>query len=104
MSTSTQRMRRLRERRAAGLLPPAGEPVVRDADELLGPSIEESLAALGLDGAGAGAAQLARSYGRVLDTAADAAGAARWIGPELLRALAALGATPMARAKQASRR
>jgi hypothetical protein len=41
MSTSTERMRRLRERRAAGLLPAEGQ-APRDAADLLAPAVEES--------------------------------------------------------------
>ena len=99
MSTSTERMRRLRERRAAGLQPPDDGPPPRDADDLVLPAVETSIEALGLDATDTAVAQLARGYARVLDTARDPAWAARWYGPELLKALDALGATPLARAR-----
>lgn len=98
VSTSTERMRALRARRAAALEPDPGGRL-RDASELLGPAVETSLAALGLDGQDAAAAQLARQYARTIDRARDPAAAARWLGAELLRTLAELGATPLARSK-----
>jgi hypothetical protein len=98
-------MRRLRERRAAGLVPIDGEPP-RPVDELLAPVVEETLAALELGEDGQAAAALARSYARVIDGARDQAWALRWIGPHMLAALEALQATPMSRraAKPADRR
>ena len=50
-------MRRLRERRAAEM--EAGEPQVRDADELLAPDVRATIAALELGGQDDAAAQLA---------------------------------------------
>jgi hypothetical protein len=91
-------MRRMRERKAAGLLPDDG-PVLRDAARTLGTAVETSLEALGLGEQDAAAAALARRYAEVLDTARDPAWAARWLGPELLRVLDALKATPAARQK-----
>jgi hypothetical protein len=89
-------MRALRARRAAAIEPgPDGGP--RDAAELLGPSVEQSLTALDLDDKDAAAAQLAAVYARVIDEARDPAWAARWIGPLLLQALAELHATPASR-------
>lgn len=99
MSTSAERMRRMRARRAAGLLPPEDGPVLRDADDLLAPTMETTLAALGLADTDAAVAQLARRYAQAMDDARDPAWAARWLGPELQRCLEALGATPMARAR-----
>jgi hypothetical protein len=92
-------MRRLRARRAAGLRPPDDGPPPRDPDDLVLPAVETTLEALSLRTEDAAAAQLARSYARVLDTARDPAWAARWYGPELLKALDALGGTPLARAR-----
>jgi hypothetical protein len=97
MSTSAERMRRLRERRAASIGSAPGAPL-RDADELLVPAVEETLAALKLGERDAAAAQLARTYARVIDQAADQAQALRWVGPLLLKSLEALGATPLSRA------
>ena len=96
MSTSTERMRRLRERRAAALLPIDGQ-APRPADELLSPAIAETLAALDLKPEDAAAAQLARRYAAAIDAARDPAWAARWLSPLLLDALCALGATPASR-------
>lgn len=96
MSTSTERMRALRARRASALEPGA-ETTLRDADELVLPSVEQALAALELDDKDAAAAQLAAVYARVIDQARDPAWAARWIGPLLLQALAELHATPASR-------
>jgi hypothetical protein len=97
MSTSTERMRRLRERRAASI---EADPDahLRDADDLLGPAVEETLAALKLGPEHAGAAQLARSYARVIDQARDPVWALRWIGPNLMAILTSLRATPASRA------
>jgi len=99
-------MRRLRERRAAGLQPvPDAEP--RDPDELLGPAVEETLAALDLGGQDAAVAELARRYAKVIDEAQDPVWAIRWIGPLLLRVLEELRATPASRktaARQPERR
>jgi hypothetical protein len=96
MSTSTERMRRMRARRAAGLLPADGQPL-RPADELLGPAVEETIGALELGAADQAAAQVARRYARVIDEARDPAWAYRWLGPLLLAALTELRATPMSR-------
>ena len=95
-TTSTERMRALRARRAAAI-EPAGGGGPRSTDEMLGPSVGETLAALELDGKDAAAARLATVYARVIDQAADPAWAARWIGPLLLQALAELHATPASR-------
>ena len=96
MSTSTERMRALRARKAAAI-EPGTEGGPRDAAELLGPSVEQTLDALELDDKDAAAAQLAAVYARVIDDARDPAWAARWIGPLLLQALAELHATPASR-------
>jgi len=98
MSTSTERMRRMRERRAASI-EAADPPALRDADDLLVPAVHETLAALQLGGQDQATAQLALHYAQVIDSARDPAWSLRWIGPELLRCLDALGATPTARAK-----
>ena len=96
MSTSAERMRRLRERRAAALLPIDGQ-APRNAADLLAPAVEATLQALELGPADAAAAQLARRYARAIDQARDPAWAARWLAPPLLDALVQLGATPAAR-------
>jgi hypothetical protein len=79
--------------------PPEDGPVLRDADGLIAPALEASITALGLAAEEAGAAQLARRYAEVLDTARDPLWAARWVGPLLLDTLTQLGATPLARSK-----
>ena len=76
---------------------------VRDVDQMLWPAVCETIAVLKLDpdGADAAAAKLAQQYARTIDAAApgkDYAYAVRWLGPELLKVLESLGATPAARA------
>jgi hypothetical protein len=99
MSTSTDRMRRLRERRARALEADPDAARLRDADDLLTPSVQQSLEALDLGPEHAAAAQLALRYAKCIDRAQDVAWAARWIGPLLADVLAELGGTPMARAR-----
>ena len=96
VSTSTERMRRPRERRAAALVPIDGEPP-HPGDEGLLPAVEESIAALELGGGDQAAAQLARQYARIIHGARDQAWALRRIGPHLQAALEALRATPTSR-------
>lgn len=79
--------------------------MLRDASELLYPAVRETLGQLGLldpdaSSPDAAAAKLAQRYARVIDQATDAkqASVLRSLGPELLRVLAELGATPAARA------
>lgn len=91
-------MRRLRERRAAGLRPAPDAPP-RDPDDLLLPAVEHTLSALGLGSEDAGTVQLCRQYARTLDSCQDPAWGMRWIAPLLLTALESLGATPAARAR-----
>ncbi|HEY1914251.1 MAG TPA: hypothetical protein VGH27_01635 [Streptosporangiaceae bacterium] len=100
MATSTDRVRRFRERQRQ-LLEPADPPPVRDADELLAPAVEETIEALKLRERDAGAAQLARGYAASIDHAKDPAAALRVFGPLLLKSLEALGATPASRAGRA---
>ena len=94
--SSTERVRRHRERKAAGLLPVDGEPPLPPEDRLL-PAVEETLAALKLAGGDLAAAQLARRYADTIDKARDQAWALRWIGPHLLDILTSLHATPASR-------
>jgi hypothetical protein len=83
---------------------------LRDASELLWPALAETLASLDLGPEHAAAKRLAQRYAQVIDglpdrgegtseRAHDQAWALRWIGPELLRTLDALGATPDAQAR-----
>ena len=75
-----------------------------DASELITPALVATIDALGTKPEDAAVVQLARLYALRIDQATVtgdpkiAAWAARWIGPELLKALEALGATPAARA------
>lgn len=93
-------MRALRARRAAAI-EAADHPVLRDADELLTPAVEETISALQLGPGDQAAAQIARRYATVIDAAREPAYALRWLGPLLLDSLSALHATPAARAKPA---
>lgn len=80
-------------------MPPA---YLRDTDQLLYPAVCETVAVLDTDpdGADAAAVKLAKQYARAIDEASDAkqASVLRWLGPELLKVLESLGATPAARA------
>ena len=71
----------------------------RPADELLGPAVEETLAALELGESDGAAAQLARQLARTIDQCRDQSWGYRWLGPYLLAVLEQLGATPAARAR-----
>ena len=71
---------------------------LRDVSDLLWPAVAETIASLDLKPEDAAAKKLAQRYAQVIDTNADQAWAMRWIGPLLLDALQALGATPAARA------
>jgi hypothetical protein len=86
----------MRARQRAGLDPDPGAHL-RDADDLLAPAVAETLAALDLGPEHAAAVKLAKRYAAAMDSARDPAYAARWLGPELLKCLAELGATPAAR-------
>lgn len=73
---------------------------LRDASELLYPAVCESVAALGLGSEDAAAVKLAKQYARTIDEAPPGREyytRLRWLGPELDKTLAALGATPVAR-------
>ena len=76
--------------------------MLRDASELLYPAVYATVMSLDIDrdGKDGGAAKLALRYARLIDEASDAkqASVLRWLGPELLKVLAELGATPAARA------
>ena len=72
---------------------------VRDASELLWPAVAETLTQLDLGAEHAAAKKLAQRYAQVIDQAADAEWAMRWLAPLLLDALSELGATPAAVAR-----
>jgi hypothetical protein len=95
--TDAERQRRMRERRARSI--EEGEHVLRAAEDMLGPAIAETVAALDLGPEHAAAVKLAERYAKVIDRAQDVGYAARWIGPLLLDCLEQLGATPAARAR-----
>jgi hypothetical protein len=76
---------------------------VRDASELIYPAVMQTIAGLGLLGQDTAAAKLAQRYAKTIDHALESGPKAyyttlRWLGPELLKVLAELGATPAARA------
>src|SRR5260370_24633883 len=102
MGASTARMRRLRQRRVAEQSRPRLGPL--DSSESLVLAVDETVAALGLGAEDAGVAQLARQLARTIDGLEDQAYALVRFGPRLLRVLAALQATPMARARAAAPR
>lgn len=70
--------------------------VVQDADKLLGPAVEATLAALELTDADTALVRLTRKYAAAIDGGDDL----DKLGGRLLAALAALGATPAARARR----
>ena len=74
--------------------------MLRDASELLYPAVMQAIAELGLLGSDAAAVKLAQNYAKAIDQASGAKRATvlRALGPELLKVLEALGATPQARA------
>ncbi len=96
MSTSTERMRRLRERKAAALAPVDG-PSPLPADEQLAPAVEATLTALKLGPEHEAVAQLARRYASLIDRSQDPAAALRHLGPLLQKVLTELRATPASR-------
>ena len=96
MSTSTERMRRLRERKAAALAPVDG-PSPLPADEQLAPAVEATVEALKLGPEHAAVAQLALRYASLIDRAEDPAAALRHLGPLLQKVLTELRATPASR-------
>ena len=71
--------------------------MLRSADELLGPAVEEAIGSLNLAPEDAAAVRLARSYAAAIDTAANPQDALERFGPKLLAALNALGASPRSR-------
>lgn len=85
---------------------------VRDASQLLYPAVQQAVAELGLLASDAAVVKLAQQYARVIDSqpghcrgcdgenctrSQTSAWAMRWLGPELLKVLESLGATPSAR-------
>jgi hypothetical protein len=76
--------------------------MLRDASELLYPAVCQAVSVLDLDGdKDAAAVKLAKQYARTIDEAPPGKEyytRLRWLGPELLKLLESLGATPAARA------
>ncbi|MFW6091983.1 MAG: terminase small subunit [Actinomycetota bacterium] len=76
---------------------------LRDAEQLLGPAVAATLTSLGLGDSDAAAARLARHYAAAIDAShcseCGADTTLDTLGPKLLAALDALGATPAARAR-----
>ena len=95
--TPAERKAAQRARERAGL--EAAEHPLRAVDDMLGPAIAQTIAALDLGPEHAAAAKLAERYAKCIDRAQDVAYACRWLGPLLLDALTQLGATPAARAR-----
>lgn len=90
-------------------------PALRDASELIYPAVQETLAELGLLGDSSAATKVVQQYARAIDSqnghcrgcdnddcrrSQTSAWAMRWLGPLLIDALEALGATPRAKAAQ----
>lgn len=71
---------------------------LRDASELLWPAVRETLTQVDQGSEHAAARKLAQRYAQVIDESKDQVYAMRWVGPLLLDALEALGATPVAKA------
>jgi hypothetical protein len=95
-TSSTDRVRAFRARQRDAL-EPAADPGPRDADELLGPAVQNTVQALKLGPRDAAVAQLAIRYAAVIDDAKDPAAALRAFGPLLAKVLTELGATPAGR-------
>jgi hypothetical protein len=105
-SSSAERMRRLRERRAAdhaASLASVPDAPPRDPDELLLPAVEVTIEALKLPESSGAMAQLARVLAGTIDDARDQAAALRLLAPQLMKALEALGGSPAARARMPAR-
>lgn len=96
--TSTERVRAHRARQRA-VLTAVPEDQDRDPDDLLGPAVEATIAALNLKPEDAAVAKLAEVLAATMDQAKSQEWAARWLGPHLLQVLGELGATPMTRGK-----
>jgi hypothetical protein len=75
----------------------AGDGMLRPADDLLAPAVATTIGKLQLEDADAAVVKLAKRYAAAIDAAADQAGALERLGPKLLTALNALGASPRAR-------
>lgn len=73
-------------------------PALRDASELHWPALAEALASAGLKPEDAAAIRIAKRLAQVIDGARDQEWAMRWLMPNYLAALDALGLTPAARA------
>jgi len=71
---------------------------LRSADTLLATAVQTAIDALTLTPADSGAVKLAHSYATAIDAADEPADMLDRLGPKLLAALEALGATPRARA------
>lgn len=72
---------------------------LRDVSDLLWPAVSETLASLELGSEDAAAKKCAQRLAQNIDAMTDQVYAMRWLVPELLKALDALGATPDSRAR-----
>jgi len=88
----------MRQRRAEALQADP-DAHLRSIDDMLYPAVAESIEALDLGPEDTAVAQLALQLAGTIDAARDPAWAARWLMPNLLAALEALHATPLARAR-----
>lgn len=73
--------------------------ILKDADDLVYPAVVQTLAALELTDKDAAAARCAERIAANIDEHTDQVYCMRWLMPELLKYLDALGATPDARAR-----
>jgi hypothetical protein len=84
----------------------AGDRMLRPVERLLAAAVDETVDALDLDAADTAVARLARAYAATIDTTVGGheCGGYRAVmndlGPKLLAALDALGATPQARSRR----
>jgi hypothetical protein len=73
--------------------------MLHSADRTLAAAAAETITALALAPEDAAAVRLTQRYAAEIDDAADPAAALERLGPKLLAALEALGATPQARSR-----
>lgn len=71
---------------------------LRDTDRMLGPAVRSTIEALDLEAVDDAVVRLALHFAETIDDNDNQAWAMRWLAPHLLDCLAALGATPAARA------
>ncbi len=72
---------------------------MRDPSEYLLPAVTETISALSLEAEDAAMVKLALHYARTIDQSPKREYTTRWVGPELMKCLESLGASPAARAR-----